>query len=144
MKKITEMCRKITVRKAIGFKCDLRECPSTLMECSVTSCTKPEMLFTECQKVPKVIKRTKKKKEDVRVICVQTCDRGTDNDLLILVKDQAVGMSCIDKQTSTCSGSRSMNMVNKQVEKKTEKDNKIKESSSLYLSYKVEDKFKVK
>lgn len=143
MKKITEMCRKITVKKAIGFKCDLRECPSTLMECSVTSCTKPEMIFTECQKAPRVIKRTKKKKEDVRVICVQTCDRGTDNDLLILVKDQAVGMSCIDKQTSTCS-SHLMNIINKQMEKKTEKDNKIKESSSLYLSYKVEDKFKVK
>ena len=144
MKKITEMCRKITVKKAIGFKCDLKECPSTLMECSVTSCTKPEMLFTECQKAPKVIKRTKKKKEDVRVICVQTCDRGTDNDLLILVKDQAVGMSCIDKQTSTCSSSHLMSMINKQIEKKTEKDNKMKECSSLYLSYKVEDKFKVK
>lgn len=37
-----------------------------------------------------------------------------------------------------------MNIINKQMEKKTEKDNKIKESSSLYLSYKVEDKFKVK
>ncbi|XP_078049740.1 uncharacterized protein LOC144476534 [Augochlora pura] len=49
MKKLKNLCKSISVKRAIGFRCNLRKCNSTLVECSKT-CSKPDMLFSAAEK----------------------------------------------------------------------------------------------
>ncbi|XP_043511075.1 uncharacterized protein LOC122529244 [Frieseomelitta varia] len=92
MKKIRKVYKNIAARRVMGYNCDLRECPSTLMECSTTSCTKPAMLFSKYREM-RGNNATRDKAEE--------CDsaEGTDHEFKVL-KDQSVGTN-VEKETST-------------------------------------------
>ncbi|KAK1127460.1 hypothetical protein K0M31_003997 [Melipona bicolor] len=80
----------------MGFNCDLRECPSTIMECSATSCTKPAMLFSKYRGTRGNNATRDKAEERDSVNCRA---EGTDHEFKVL-KDQSVGTN-VEKETST-------------------------------------------
>ncbi|XP_033328642.2 uncharacterized protein LOC117221646 [Megalopta genalis] len=49
VKMLKNLCKSISAKRAIGFRCNLRKCNSTLMECGKT-CSKPDMLFSAAGK----------------------------------------------------------------------------------------------
>mgnify|MGYP004577727409 CR=1 FL=1 len=79
----------------MGFTCDLRECPSTIMECSATSCAKPAMLFSKYRETRENNNTTRDKEYD----SVNCRAEGTDHEFKVL-KDQSVGTN-VEKETST-------------------------------------------
>lgn len=45
LKKMKSLYKDYRPKRVIGFKCDLKKCDSTLMECSATACKKESMIF---------------------------------------------------------------------------------------------------
>lgn len=93
MKKIRKVYKNIAARRVKGFNCDLRECPSTLMECSTTSCTKPAMLFSKYREM---------RGNNAARYKAEECDsaEGTDHEQFKVLKDQSVGTN-VERETST-------------------------------------------
>ncbi|KAM0725777.1 hypothetical protein ACS0PU_008503 [Formica fusca] len=45
--KMKSLYKSLKTRRVLGFKCDLKKCDSTLMECSTRACKKDSMVFGE-------------------------------------------------------------------------------------------------
>jgi len=47
MARVRSLYVGLRAKRVLGFKCDLKKCDSTLMECSAGACKKKSMIFGE-------------------------------------------------------------------------------------------------
>ncbi|CAK9800156.1 hypothetical protein ANTPLA_LOCUS2257 [Anthophora plagiata] len=98
MKQLKKFYQNIGAKRPLGFECDLRKCPSTVMNCSENSCVKPNMLFSKFHKLKEKIMSSKEDTSGTK--CTSKVREQGTNDEMKVMKDQSVGTNA-DKETST-------------------------------------------
>ncbi|CAL7946185.1 unnamed protein product [Xylocopa violacea] len=99
VKKIKRIYENIGAKRAMGFDCDLRKCPSTLLECSQSPCAKPNMIFSKFHKLKGKIMKDKEEEAYDTMCRSVTRAEATGHEYKVL-KEQSVGTS-VDQGTST-------------------------------------------
>ncbi|XP_026674632.1 uncharacterized protein LOC113465126 [Ceratina calcarata] len=97
IRKIKKIYRNIGATRVMGYHCDLRKCPSTILHCTTSSCVKPNMLFSKFQKFKERMRRSE---EDTHRTACSSKTPGDASYEFKIMKEQSVGTNAV-KGTST-------------------------------------------